>query len=67
MKNIKPQKTLEPKTRSQIANDLGFSARTLNRKLKSANIQLPKGLVNPENQVKIYKILGFEARFNEHT
>lgn len=62
MSPTKPPKHLVHRTRKQIANDLQISPRTLNRKLKAANIHLPKGLVSPEDQVRIYSALGCEAK-----
>lgn len=62
MSPIKPPRHLAHRTRKQIANDLQMSPRTLNRKLKVANIHLPKGLVSPQNQVRIYIALGCKAQ-----
>ncbi len=47
------------KTRREIANELGMSYHTLYRKLKKNGIELPSGLVNPENVKKIYAALGY--------
>ncbi len=46
------------KTRQEIAQEYGIVRETLYRKLKSAGIVLKRGLVNAEDQERIYKILG---------
>ncbi len=48
-----------PKTREQIAYELGISVTTLWRRLKAHNIQLPKGLVFPQDQERIRAALGY--------
>jgi transcriptional antiterminator len=45
--------------RKQFADSLGLSKRTLERKLKNANIVLPKGLLSPKDQIIIKQALGF--------
>ena len=46
------------KTRQEIAQEYGIVRETLYRKLKSAGIVLKRGLVNVEDQERIYKLLG---------
>jgi len=58
----KPPKHLVHRTRKQIADHLQISPRTLRRKLKAVNIDLPKGLVSPEDQIRIYTALGCAAK-----
>lgn len=45
------------KTLQEIAKDLGISYSTLYRRLKDANIDVPRGLVSPYWQAKIKSIL----------
>lgn len=49
----------KPRTRIELANELGLSARTLHRKLRASGYELPKGLIMPLDQVKIIDLLGF--------
>ena len=46
------------KTRQQIAAEYGVHRKTLYRWLKKENISVPKGLITPRLQLKIYKVLG---------
>ena len=46
------------KTRQEIAQEYGIVRETLYRKLKLAGIVLKRGLVNVEDQERIYKLLG---------
>ena len=48
---------LKPKTRIQIAQELGISYSTLWRLLKSRSIKLPNGLIYPAKQQEIYDAL----------
>jgi transcriptional antiterminator len=47
------------KYRKELANDLGITTRTLERKLKEAKLSLPKGLLSQQNQLIIKTALGF--------
>jgi hypothetical protein len=47
------------KTRQQLAIELGISYATFWRKIKSAKIDLPKGLICPQKQWEIKVALGF--------
>jgi len=49
-----------PKTKQQIAADLGISLRTLQRWIRKSQIQVPRGLVSPKKQVEIFKTFGYE-------
>jgi len=51
-----------PKTKTQIAEELGISLSTLQRWLKKHDLHIPRGLISPEKQKKIYKVLGYEKR-----
>jgi len=46
------------KTRSQLASDYGIDRKTLVRKLKYYNIQLPPGILTPDLVDKVYSVLG---------
>jgi transcriptional antiterminator len=46
------------KTREQIAEEYGISSRTLSRLLKNNNISLPRSLIYPKDQLRIYKTFG---------
>ena len=43
----------------EFAAHLGTTDRTLRRKLKQANITVPKGLLSPQTQQMIKEVLGF--------
>lgn len=49
----------EPITKSQLANLLGLSLRTLQRKLKGAGLNIPRGLISPDSQIQILFKLGY--------
>jgi hypothetical protein len=48
------------RNRKEFAANLGIDDRTLRRKLATANIKLPKGLLSPETQRMIRTALGFD-------
>jgi len=50
----------EPKTKEQIAEALSSSLRTLQLKLKKAELDVPRGYVSPETQNVIYERLGWK-------
>jgi len=62
MLKTKSLKYLVPRTREEIAQHIGFSVRTLRRKMKAANLNIQRGLVSPEDQVKIYTLLGYASK-----
>jgi hypothetical protein len=53
------QTTSGSKTRQQMALEFNFSYSTFWRKLKEYGIDLPKGLICPKYQKKIYDALGY--------
>lgn len=48
-----------PKTKNQIAQDLGISLRTLQRWIKKSNLKVPRGLVSPNKQAEIMERFGY--------
>lgn len=48
---------LLPRTKSQMAHEMGICLRTFQRKLKKANLNIPRGLISPSSQLKIYQAL----------
>ena len=46
-------------TRLEFAGSLGLSIRSFERKLIAHEIELPKGLISPQDQLMIRKALGF--------
>ena len=50
------------KSRQQIAEEFGVSAKTLGRWLKKENIDLPPGFVTPKWQKLIYSCFGKPAK-----
>ena len=53
------------KTRKEIAREYGIHPKTLRRWLKKAEIELPKGLVDPKHQYIIYQKFGDPKLFWE--
>jgi len=51
-----------PKTKYQIAQELGISLRTLQRWIKKSDIEVPRGLVCPEKQIELLKKLGYASK-----
>lgn len=47
------------RTRNEFAESLGISIRTFERKLIALQIELPKGLLSPKDQLMIREALGF--------
>jgi len=45
-----------PKTREQIAYEIGISVTTLWRKMRDNKLSIPKGLVFPDSEEKIYAL-----------
>ena len=52
------------KTKSQLANDFGISLRTFQRRLKSAELDVPRGLISPQVQQEIKENLNVETQQN---
>ena len=46
------------KTRLELAEEYGISRRTLTRRLKALNIQIPSGRFAPADLKRIYQALG---------
>ncbi|MCC5937153.1 MAG: hypothetical protein JJU34_07715 [Lunatimonas sp.] len=51
--------TQRAKSRLEIADEYGISAKTLTRWLKKNNIQLSNGLVTLKEQAQIYEAFGY--------
>lgn len=47
------------RNRKEFAEMLGIDVRTLRRKLKEAQITLPKGILSPQDQEMIKDFFGF--------
>ncbi len=47
------------KSPKEFAGELSIATRTLERKLKAANYHLPKGMLSPQDQHDIKRILGY--------
>ncbi len=47
-------------SKSVLADCLGLSLSTLRRRLKEAEYEVPRGLINPAEQEKICHTLGFD-------
>jgi len=54
-----------PKTKSQIAQELGISLRTLQRWIKKTDLEVPRGLVSPEKQKELIEKLGYSEKRSE--
>ncbi len=50
------------KTRQEIAAEYGINRRTLQRWLKQEKVKLPKRLLGPREQDKIYQVFGKPER-----
>jgi hypothetical protein len=46
------------KTKTQMAEEYGIDIRTFNKRLDLVGIKLPRGLIFPKDQMRIYKALG---------
>lgn len=51
-----------PKTKYEIARDLGISLRTLQRWIKKSKLVVPRGLICPQKQQEILRAFGFAIR-----
>jgi transcriptional antiterminator len=58
------QSSSRAKTRLEVAEEYGISRRTLRRRLKALNIQIPPGRITPADLKRIYRALG-EPPFRE--
>ncbi len=52
----------EAVTKSQMANSIGVSLRTFQRRLVSVGLKIPRGLINTDNQAKILIKLGYSIK-----
>lgn len=50
-----------PKFKKELAQELGYSLSTFQRKLKAQNIEIPRGLISPNLQVIILNNLNRES------
>ncbi|NMB52578.1 MAG: hypothetical protein GX999_09645 [Bacteroidales bacterium] len=50
------------KTRQELANEYGITTRTLNNRLKKANLYIPDGIIFPKYLRKIYNTFGIPSR-----
>lgn len=53
---------LSPKTKYQIAQELGISLRTLQRWIKKSDLEVPRGLICPHKQKEIFEKFGFASQ-----
>jgi len=53
---------LNPKTKYQIAQELGISLRTLQRWIKKSDLEVPRGLVCPHKQKEIFEKFGYASK-----
>ena len=51
------------KTSEQIAEEYGISSKTLKKWMKNAGIEIPRGLICPSDQEKIYQQLTFSHQY----
>jgi hypothetical protein len=49
---------LKPKTKAEMANEYGICCRTFYRWLKKEKIEIPRGLLKPNQVEIIYKAFG---------
>ncbi len=45
--------------KKQLAEEFGLSLRTFQRRLKEANLEIPRGLISPEKKQEICQKLGW--------
>ena len=55
-----PPQVVKARFKKEIAEEMGYSVRTLQRRLKEAGIEIPRGLISPEKQLEIFQTLGWE-------
>lgn len=55
-----PDLIREPKTKEKLADEMNISLRTLQRKLKKAGLDIPRGHIPPDIQDQIYIALGWK-------
>lgn len=52
-----------PKTRQELAMEMGICTKTLSRWFKKNNIKVPNGLIPPLKQQEIRQQLGFDNKY----
>ncbi len=50
---------IKARYKKELADTMGYSLRTLQRRLKEANIETPRGLIDPDKQREIFQKLGW--------
>jgi hypothetical protein len=61
LKKVKKRRYIK-KTRQELANEYGITTRTLNNRLKKANLYIPDGIIFPKYLRKIYNTFGIPSR-----
>lgn len=56
---VEPQNEPKARYKKEIAEEMGLSLRTFQRRLDEANIAIPRGLICPEKQKEIFHQLGW--------
>ncbi len=51
---------IKARFKKEIADEMGYSIRTFQRRLKEASVTIPRGLVSPEKQLEIFLKLGWK-------
>ncbi len=51
---------IKARFKKEIADEMGYSIRTFQRRLKEARVSIPRGLVSPEKQQEIFLKLGWQ-------
>ncbi len=54
------QHAFKARFKKEIADEMGYSIRTFQRRLKEARVSIPRGLVSPEKQQEIFLKLGWQ-------
>lgn len=60
-KSIADKTVLHPKTKEKLAEEMSISLRTLQRRLGKAGLEIPRGLISPDDQDIIYRALGWKV------
>jgi hypothetical protein len=62
MSYFRPNTDRQPtqaKNKKQLAEEMGLSMRTFQRRLDDADLDVPRGLIGPDQQVEIFERLGW--------
>ena len=66
MKNVFIHAETSPETKArykkEIAEEMGMSLRTFQRRLDDNNLEVPRGLICPEKQKEIFHSLGWSDK-----